>query len=106
MRRYELMLVLSPDLADDKVQGTLERTARAIAAVQGNRGLWRSTAIFVTFDESGGYYDSGYVQPVDFFGDGTRTSSVIMQNRPHQKRFIDSIHISNKKDVKVYFRVD
>jgi small subunit ribosomal protein S6 len=32
MRRYELMLVLSPDLADDKVQGTLERTARAIAA--------------------------------------------------------------------------
>jgi small subunit ribosomal protein S6 len=31
MRRYELMLVLRPDLADDKVQGTLERTARAIA---------------------------------------------------------------------------
>ena len=22
--------------------------------------------------EGGGYYDSGYVQPVDFFGDGTR----------------------------------
>jgi phospholipase C len=30
------------------------------------------TAIFITFDEGGGYYDSGYVQPVDFFGDGTR----------------------------------
>jgi phospholipase C len=26
----------------------------------------------ITFDEGGGYYDSGYVQPVDFFGDGTR----------------------------------
>ena len=25
-----------------------------------------------TFDEGGGYYDSGYVQPLDFFGDGTR----------------------------------
>ncbi|MGD0863017.1 MAG: 30S ribosomal protein S6 [Candidatus Limnocylindrales bacterium] len=32
MRRYELMLVLRPDLADDKVQASLERTARAIAA--------------------------------------------------------------------------
>jgi hypothetical protein len=21
-------------------------------------------------DEGGGYYDSGYVQPLDFFGDG------------------------------------
>ncbi len=31
--------------------------------------LWRSTAIFVTTDEGGGYFDSGYVQPVDFFGD-------------------------------------
>lgn len=31
-----------------------------------------STAIFITEDEGGGYYDSGYIQPVDFFGDGTR----------------------------------
>ena len=31
-----------------------------------------STAIFITFDEGGGNYDSGYVQPIDFFGDGTR----------------------------------
>jgi phospholipase C len=30
------------------------------------------TAIFITFDEGGGYYDSGYVQPLDYFGDGTR----------------------------------
>ena len=38
--------------------------------------LWRSTAILVTLDEGGGYYDSGYVQPVDFFGDGTRVPLV------------------------------
>jgi phospholipase C len=32
----------------------------------------KDTVIFITFDEGGGYYDSGYVQPLDFFGDGTR----------------------------------
>jgi acid phosphatase len=46
--------------------------ARAVSAVQSNQRLWRSTAIFVTFDETGGYYDSGYIQPVSFFGDGPR----------------------------------
>ena len=29
--------------------------------VQANPSLWASTAIFVTFDEGGGYWDSGYV---------------------------------------------
>ncbi|MCO6763539.1 hypothetical protein KQH43_31080, partial [Streptomyces sp. EL5] len=29
----------------------------------------RDTAIFITFDEGGGYFDSGYVQPLDYFGD-------------------------------------
>jgi phospholipase C len=40
--------------------------------------LWSSTAIFITFDEGGGYYDSGYIQPVDFFGDGTRIPLLIV----------------------------
>lgn len=40
--------------------------------VQGNSKLWKSTAIFVTFDEGGGYYDSGPIAPTSFFGDGTR----------------------------------
>ena len=39
---------------------------------QSNRELWASTAIFVTVDEGGGYYDSGFIQPVDFFGTGPR----------------------------------
>jgi len=39
---------------------------------------WSSTAIFITFDEGGGYYDSGYIQPVDFFGDGTRIPLLIV----------------------------
>jgi phospholipase C len=33
---------------------------------------WAETAIFVTVDEGGGYYDSGFIQPVDFFGTGPR----------------------------------
>jgi phospholipase C len=33
---------------------------------------YKSTVVFVTMDEGGGYYDSGYIQPVSFFGDGTR----------------------------------
>jgi fructose-1,6-bisphosphatase II / sedoheptulose-1,7-bisphosphatase len=53
-----------------------------------------------------GVTDGTIMRGVRFFGDGIRTSSVIMQNNPHQIRFIDAIHISNKKDVKVYFRVD
>src|SRR3984957_261288 len=36
------------------------------------------TAIFITFDEGGGYYDSGYVQPVDYFGDGTRIPLIVV----------------------------
>ncbi len=35
MRRYELMLVLRPDLADDRVQATLDRITRSISAAEG-----------------------------------------------------------------------
>ncbi|MFM0742194.1 alkaline phosphatase family protein [Paraburkholderia xenovorans] len=45
---------------------------KIVDAVQANPSLWKNTAIFITFDEGGGYYDSGYVQQLDFFGDGTR----------------------------------
>ncbi len=56
----------------------------AIAEVQNNPELWRNTAIFVTFDEGGGYYDSGYIQPVSFFGDGTRVPMIVVS--PYSKR--------------------
>src|SRR5215471_2766592 len=45
---------------------------KIVDLVRANPQLWSRTAIFVTVDEGGGYYDSGYVQPLDFFGDGTR----------------------------------
>jgi phospholipase C len=40
--------------------------------------LFADSAIFVTFDEGGGYYDSGYIQPLDFFGDGTRIPLMVI----------------------------
>jgi phospholipase C len=53
-------------------------TQKIVEAVQANPTLWKDTAIFITFDEGGGYYDSGYVQPLDFFGDGTRIPMIVV----------------------------
>ncbi len=50
-----------------------------------------------------GVTDGTLMKGVRFFGDGTRTSSVIMQNEPHQIRFIDSIHVAPATDVKIRF---
>jgi phospholipase C len=53
--------------------GLFEAFAKNIIELaQANKELWESTAIFVTVDEGGGYYDSGFIQPVDFFGTGPR----------------------------------
>ncbi len=50
-----------------------------------------------------GVTDGTLMRGVRFFGDGTRTSSVIMQNRPHRIRFIDSIHVNPDTSVKIRF---
>ncbi len=53
-------------------------TKNIIEKVQSNQELWESTAIIVTVDEGGGYYDSGYIQPLDYFGDGTRIPLIVV----------------------------
>ena len=55
-----------------------------INMVHNNPELWNSTAIILTMDEGGGYFDSGYVQPVDFFGDGTRIPLIVVS--PYAKQ--------------------
>ena len=50
-----------------------------------------------------GVTDGTLMRGVRFFGDGTRTSSVIMQNQPHRIRFIDSIHVPQDANVKIRF---
>jgi phospholipase C len=51
---------------------------KIVDAVQANPSLWKDTAIIITFDEGGGYYDSGFVQALDFFGDGTRIPCIVV----------------------------
>jgi len=51
---------------------------KIVDGVQANKELWVSTAVIVTFDEGGGYYDSGYIQPLDYFGDGTRIPVLVI----------------------------
>ncbi len=69
---------------------------KIVDAVKANPKLWASTAIFVTVDEGGGYYDSGYVQPLDFFGDGTRIPLIVVSpyTRPGHVSHDYSDHVS------------
>jgi phospholipase C len=43
-----------------------------------NPKLKAETAVIITFDEAGGYFDSGYVQPIDYFGDSNRIPLIIV----------------------------
>jgi phospholipase C len=52
--------------------------AQLVAAVQANPQVAAETAIFITFDEGGGYYDSGFIQPLDYFGDGPRVPFIVV----------------------------
>jgi fructose-1,6-bisphosphatase II len=50
-----------------------------------------------------GVTDGTLMKGVRFFGDGVRTSSLIMQSRPARIRFIDTIHVQQTGMVKVRF---
>jgi fructose-1,6-bisphosphatase/sedoheptulose 1,7-bisphosphatase-like protein len=50
-----------------------------------------------------GVTDGSLMKGVRFFGDGTRTESLVMQTEPRQVRFIDSIHVHEGEDVEIRF---
>jgi phospholipase C len=54
-----------------------------VECIEGKPELFERTAILVTFDEAGGHYDSGFIQPVDFFGDGPRVPLLAIS--PHAR---------------------
>jgi fructose-1,6-bisphosphatase class II len=57
---------------------------------------------FVIFAATG-VTDGSLMRGVRFFGDGIRTSSIVMQTHPHQIRFVDSIHVQAGEDVRIRF---
>jgi phospholipase C len=72
---------------------------KIVNSVKANDQLWSDTAILITFDESGGLYDSGYIQPIDFFGDGPRT--VLIAVSPIAKRgYVDHTYADHASILK------
>jgi phosphoesterase family protein len=69
---------LKPDSFDDghpassKLDLLESLMTRVVDGLKRHPDLFDETAFFVTFDEGGGYWDSGFFQPIDFFGDGPR----------------------------------
>jgi phospholipase C len=59
------------DLFEAYVQNVLD-------ALEAKPALKAETVVFVTWDEAGGYWDSGFIQPIDFFGDGPRIPLLIL----------------------------
>jgi phospholipase C len=59
------------DLFEAYVQQVLD-------ALEANPKLKAETAVFITWDEAGGYWDSGFIQPIDFFGDGPRIPLLVL----------------------------
>ena len=76
-------------------------TQKIIEMVQQNPDVWSDTAIMVTFDEGGGFYDSGYIQPIDFFGDGTRIPLLVVSKYSRGGRVVHTYydHVSFDKFV-------
>ncbi|MFA6971121.1 MAG: alkaline phosphatase family protein [Gallionella sp.] len=77
---------------DELLHGIVDKVKR-------NPALWNKTAIIVTYDEGGGYYDSGYVQAIDFFGDGSRVPLLFIS--PHAKKgFVDHTYYDHASILK------
>jgi phospholipase C len=51
---------------------------RVLDGLKTHPQLAEDTAFIITFDEGGGYFDSGFMQPIDFFGDGPRIPLIIV----------------------------
>ncbi|HKG19039.1 MAG TPA: 30S ribosomal protein S6 [Candidatus Limnocylindrales bacterium] len=78
MRRYELMLVLRPDVADDKAQAVIDRTTRGISASGGQIvkvAPWGRRRLAYQIDRyrEGSYHIVVFEAPPDAIGETERT---------------------------------
>jgi fructose-1,6-bisphosphatase II len=71
----------------------MKRVYRAEDLAPGSRIIFAAT----------GVTDGTLMRGVRFFGEGVRTSSVIMQNDPHRIRFVDSIHVAEGGSGRIRF---
>lgn len=55
-----------------------------VAGLKAKPALWANTAIIITTDEGGGYFDTGAIQNLDFFGDGPRIPLLVVS--PYAKK--------------------
>ena len=69
--------------------------------------LFASTAILITADEGGGYFDSGYIQTLDFFGDGPRIPLLVVSPyaRPGHVDHVYQDHASVLKFIEYNWRL-
>jgi fructose-1,6-bisphosphatase II len=73
--------------------GDVRRVFRARDMASGEKIIFAAT----------GVTDGPLMKGVRFFGDGIRTSSLVMQTQPHLIRFIDSIYVQDGQDVRIRF---
>jgi phospholipase C len=94
--RLPAVSYLKPDSFDDghpasSKLGVFEALVeRVINHVRAHEDLFQDTAIFVTFDEGGGYWDSGFFQPIDAFGDGPRIPFIVVSAFSRGGRIVHS----------------
>ena len=79
-----------------------EHVASLVARIRGS-ALWRSTAIIVTYDENGGFWDHVPPPRGDRFGPGTRVPAIIVS--PFAKRhYVDHTQYDTTSIIKLVTR--
>jgi len=80
---------------------------KILDTLDANPALQAETALFITFDEGGGYYDSGFIQPLDFFGDGPRVPFLVVSPYSKGGRVVHSYtdHVSILKFIERNWRL-
>ena len=63
---------------------------RVVDGLKARPELFEHTALFITFDEGGGYWDSGSFVPLDFFGDGPRIPMIVVSKYSRGGRVVHS----------------
>jgi phospholipase C len=87
---------LKPDSFDDghpassKLDLLESLMSRVVDGLKRHPDLFDETVFFVTFDEGGGYWDSGFFQPIDFFGDGPRIPMIAVSKYSRGGRIVHS----------------